>query len=795
MPFLSFCRRTVPAMRLVYASILSLSILALMRPIDGYAGTPPDIKVQSAQNTQNLAQAENTASPQRVAVPSSTLQAENFTITSATQPPSFTPSPSNAPVKMEPTASGGGQEKYVGALQQTVQDFDSTLLALREASNRNDAAKAVELSSRLLTLSAFPGTSEPITPFLRAYIEYFGIKPLLFETRGSVRADIAETTLESVRAFLKRYAGSALADRMRNDYLLVLGAQKNWPEFETQYRLFVLNDDIRVKAYALAARAQKGENVAAAARDLLKDPRQYGDAGIALIHVLTERKQWNAQDIWNQLRLTYQVNRQSMAKDIAPALGADAPASALLDEAALRPLALLTVNAANVPRTAMGAQLTLLALTKMARSDPKGAAATFTPIASRLTAQQQTIAWATIAYWGAIDHCPEALSWYQRAAGAPMSDSALEWRVRAALFSGSWKEVRRAIETMPAALQARPAWVYWLARALEEQSSPVSTQKTSSSSAALSQGAVLAQNQTRAKALFVKIASRFDFYGLLAREALGLPLVLPARMEVNAEQIAAMQQVKGFALTQRLYVAGLYFEGSREWNWMLRGMNDRQLLAAANYAQQIGLYDRAVNTADRTRREYDVALSYPLPSKEIIEHNAQLANLDTRWVYGLIRQESRFLSKAQSGVGAVGYMQVMPRTAQLVARKIGLENFDVKQLADIQTNTLIGTRYLAMLYDRFDHSAVLATASYNAGPRRAQQWQAALPRRVEGATFVEMIPFDETRTYVKNVLSNAVYYSTLLKGTQKAPSLKASLGQIAPQVPDTQQKDANNAIP
>jgi soluble lytic murein transglycosylase len=700
-------------MRLVYASILSLSILALMRPVDGYASTLPDTQVQSAQNRQNGAQVGNATSLQRVAVPNpnSALQAENFTITPTTSSPPFTPSPSSAPAKIAPASSGNGQEKYVGASQQTVQDFNSTLLALREASNSNDSAKAVELSSRLLTLSSFPGTSEQSSPFLRAYIEYFGIKPLLFDTHGSVRDDIPETTLNSVRAFLKRYAGNALADRMRNDYLLVLGAQKNWPEFENQYRLFVLNDDVRVKAYALAARAEKGENVAAAARDLLKDPRQYGDAGVTLIQVLAERKQWSAQDIWNQLRLTYQVNRQSMAKDIAPALGADAPASALLDEAALRPLALLNVNAANVPRTSMGAQLTLLALTKMARSDPKGAATAFAPIASRLTAQQQAVAWATIAYWGAIDHCPEALSWYQRATGAPMSDSAMEWRVRAALFSGSWKEVRQAIEVMPAALQARPAWMYWLARALEEQSNPVSTQKTVSSSPASSQDAALTQNQMRAKALFVKIASRFDFYGLLAREALGLPLVLPARTEVTAEQIAAMQQMKGFALTQRLYAAGLYFEGSREWNWMLRGMNDRQLLAAANYAQQIGLYDRVVSTADRTRQESDFALSYPVPSKEIIERNAQLANLDTRWVYGLIRQESRFLSKAQSGVGAVGYMQVMPRTAQLVARKIGLEDFDVKQLADIQTNTLIGTRYLAMLYDRFDRSAVLATAS------------------------------------------------------------------------------------
>ncbi len=774
----TFASKAARVTRAVYVGVLSFFAFSFVYSSNVYAHAQGNTRIQSVQN-ESAAQ-RNTALPF-----DSSVAAPAGAPTGAT---------AGATIAAPPAESNTTPERALYPQQMTQQDFDLNLLALREASMRNDDAVAVPLSSRLLALSSFPATTVEVAPLLRAYIEYFGIRPLLFDTAGSVREEIPEDTLQKVRAFLMRYAGSALADRMRNDYLLVLGAQKDWDNFEAHHRLFTLGDDVKVKIYALAARAQRGENVAAAARALLVDPRQYGNAGIDLITLLAQQKQFSAQDIWGQMRLTYRVNRHSMAKEIAKALGADAPASYLLDEAALRPLMLLTdsphtVNAVNAPNTAMGPQLILLALTQMARYNPKGAATAFAPLAPQLTANQRAIGWLIIAYWGAVDRCPEALHWYSLTKGAHISNNSMEWRARAALFSGSWKEVCAAIEAMPAPLQAQPTWVYWLARALQEQSESVALagNTTNPNASASSLATSTAQNQARAKALFTKIASGFDFYGLLAREALGRSLVLPERAIVTQAEVAAMSQRTGFALTQRLYAAGLYFEGSREWNWLLRGMGDRQLVAVAHYAKQQGLYDRAVNTADRTRREHDFSLRYPTPSLEIVTRNAKDADVDLNWVYGLIRQESRFLTKAQSGVGAVGLMQVMPRTAQLVVRKIGLDGFELARLADIQSNTQIGTRYLDMLYEQFDRSEVLATAGYNAGPRRAKQWQEALPRTVEGAIFIETIPFDETRTYVKNVLANALYYDAILsKEGRNRHSLLSTLGRIPPSSPEVQ---------
>ena len=147
--------------------------------------------------------------------------------------------------------------------------------------------------------------------------------------------------------------------------------------------------------------------------------------------------------------------------------------------------------------------------------------------------------------------------------------------------------------------------------------------------------------------------------------------------------------------------------------------------------------------------------------------------LDEAWGLGLVGQESRFSIDARSDAGARGLMQRMPRTARWVARKIGLVTYQAGNVAEIETNITLGTGYLKMVLDDLGHE-VLASAAYNAGPRRAQGWLDAKP--LEGAIYVETIPYGETRRYVKKVMANAVIYAALLGGPRV--SLHARLGMI-----------------
>lgn len=614
---------------------------------------------------------------------------------------------------------------------------DQIFVQLREAARNNDAPRAAQLAAMI---PDYPAPS---------YLEYFQLKPQLFDSGGHARLDAPDAP---VLSFLQRHDGEALADRLRNDYLTVLGARHDWRNFDVQYARFVLDDDTQVKCYALESRAARGENVADAARALLVEPRYYGDGCVDLITALATSHQFTPEDVWQQIRTAYEQGATTTGSSLADALGATRPEPTRFDQATSAPPLLL---ARGVGADSAAHQLALLALTQMARNDAAAAAATFASIAPQLSLAERAIGWGTIGYQAAIRQIPGALDWFRLSANAPLSYPAYEWRTRAALVAGDWTMVRWSIEQMPAALRARPAWVYWHARALKQ-----------------------AGETTTANEAFERLAPNFGFYGQLATEELGRKISVPPKTAVTDAEVEAAGKTPGLELARRLYALNLRLEGNREWNWPLRNMTDRQLLAVAEYARRIELYDRTVNTADRTQSEHDFSLRYLSPFRDIVERDAQTNGLDVEWAYGLIRQESRFIIDARSGVGAGGLMQLMPGTAKMVAKKIGLGSVSQAQLNDINTNILLGTTYLSMIYNQFDGSAVLATAGYNAGPGRPRQWRAALPRAVEGAVFAETIPFNETRDYVKNVLSNTVYYAALFEG--RPQSLKARLGAILP---------------
>ncbi|SCU73847.1 Soluble lytic murein transglycosylase [Cupriavidus necator] len=595
-------------------------------------------------------------------------------------------------------------------------DPDEAFTALREAARKNDVERAYAISA---TLVDYPVPS---------YVEYFRIKPQLFDASGLARIDAPD---DQVRVFLQRYKGDAIADRMRNDWLLVLGKKRDWANFDVEYPQFALKDDTQVECYALLSRALKGQNVAADARNVLSDPRYYGEGCVDLIGYLAQSQQIQRSDVAYQARLALEQNYLTLAGKIA----------ALLPDARVDGDTLATI-------------------VKMARNDPLQAVAYLGTAQGALSRDEQGAAWGVIGQFAAKKLLPDAAGYYRRqmdlGGNQWLSDDTQEWRVRAALRQGDWKQVRQAVELMRPELRARdPAWIYWYGRALKADG-----------------------RDTEAQQNFQQIAGQFNFYGQLASEELGNRITLPARTTVSDAEAMAMRTRPGFQRAQKFYAMNLRFEGNREWNWELRNMSDRELLAAAEYARRLELLDRTVNSADRTRNEHDFTLRFLMPYRDIMQRATDDVGLDMAWVYGLIRQESRFIMNARSSAGAHGLMQVMPATAKYVARKIGMNDFSPSMMGDPNINILLGTNYLNMVLTDLDSSWTLASAAYNAGPGRPKAWRSTLARPVEGAIFAETIPFNETRGYVKNVLSNATYYAALMSG--RPQSLKSRLGMVAP---------------
>ena len=611
--------------------------------------------------------------------------------------------------------------------QQQYASDDDTFAALREAAKVNDVLKTSDLASRLGNYS------------IPSYIEYYRLKPRV--------KDLPEA---EIRDFLSRYDNTAIADRLRNDWLLELGRVRDWKTFDQQYPLFALDDDTQVKCYALMSKIDRGQNAAVDARALLVSPKDYGEACPALVMRLAETRQFNDDDVWNQVRLAAEYNLPNTMRRLA--LATDAPEN-LVQLAYDKPGAVIS-KSANGPRAVHEAFL--IAVGRVARNNLEQAGAEVLGASSYLSPREVAIGWSMVAMQAAQKLQPDAVEYWKKTLPAPLSLDGYQWRVRSALRAGDWALVRSSIDAMPASLKDDSAWVYWLGRAYKAQG-----------------------QREQADERFQSIAALTGFYGQLALEELGQKITIPARAAASGEEdLAAMASNQGFRRAFRFFDMNMRFEGYREWNWQLRKMSERQLLAAAEFARRSNVLDRMVNTSDRTKTEVDFTQRFPSPHHDIMHPATRDLGLDKAWVYGLIRQESRFVQAARSHVGASGLMQLMPATAKEVARKIGMLDFSQARINDVGTNIQLGTNYLYMVLQSLDGSQPLATAAYNAGPGRPKAWRATLTRPVEGAIFAETIPFAETRGYVKNVMSNATYYAALFENAPQ--SLKARLGTITP---------------
>ncbi|TAM88525.1 MAG: lytic transglycosylase domain-containing protein, partial [Candidimonas sp.] len=412
------------------------------------------------------------------------------------------------------------------------------------------------------------------------------------------------------------------------------------------------------------------------------------------------------------------------------------------------------------PQTRARIELVTLALSRLARGDrEQNAAYVAGTWAQAIPKQDLQWVWGQFGLVAALRVDDDAVQWYRRSGSAPMTDYNHAWQVRAELrrASISWPRVRDAILKMSASQQAEPVWVYWYGRALDADG-----------------------NKTEADKYFASIDGDYSFYGQLANDALDRALTIPPEpAPVTSAELAVARADLGLRRALALFALGWRHAAVPQWNYALRGMTDRQLLAAAELADQARIFDRVINTSLRTRHLVDFKQRFVAPFEKQVARKAKLINLDVAWVYGLVRQESRFVTDARSQVGASGLMQLMPATARWVAKKIGMTGYSPLSVNDFDTNTILGTNYLNMVLQDLGGSQLLATAGYNAGPRRPMLWRSKLPGPVEGAVFAETIPFTETRLYVKHVMANATYYAMMFTG--EPASLTKRLGVVAPQ--------------
>lgn len=274
---------------------------------------------------------------------------------------------------------------------------------------------------------------------------------------------------------------------------------------------------------------------------------------------------------------------------------------------------------------------------------------------------------------------------------------------------------------------------------------------------------------------FLAIAARFPrtFYGLLARRALGFDMdFLSESTPLTARDIAELTLIPGVVRSLALARVGqtaravaelrkLYHAAPPPVLERLIALAER--LDAPRLAIQMGL-----RLLDADGRSHDGAL-YPLPAWR----PARGYIVDRALVFGVMRQESKFNAKARNGSGARGLMQLMPATASLMAKRIGLDGISRRELFDPEVNITLGQEYLSHLLrlDLVGGNLFYLAAAYNGGPAKLAKWLSEVDFGDDPLLFIETIPAPETRLFIEKVMVNLWIYRLRLR--QKTPSLDA----------------------
>ena len=612
------------------------------------------------------------------------------------------------------------------------QGTDADVLAAKAAFERGDRARLDALAPR-----AKGHVLEP-------YVAYWQLKLNL----DTVDAD-------TVRSFVARHAATPLAERAQADWLKSLGRRGDLARFAASHVPGTFTEDVEITCYALqAARSRDGETAVAAAKPLWLTGQATPEACDPLFAALVARGTITLDERWARYRLALEAGQLRLAQQIA----GDLPNAERIDARDFR-----RIDAKPAAELAQGGfrwkyrdgrELALYALERAARADPEAARTAWLRTRERLPAAERAWGNARLAFHASRQHAPWANDAWREPLPEAMTADMRAWRVRAALRAQAWPDVLAALDTLPRATADEATWRYWRARAL-----------------------AATRRDADARALYEGLALEHDYHGLLAAEALGL--CVDPRSTASAPDTAWQASFGARDDVQRavkLVQLDLRADSQREWLAIVRGFDDDALNQAAIYAAGRGMHDRSINTANRTRERNDYGLRYPMPWREQFAAAARDNAVEEAMLRGIARQESRFVPEIVSSAGAIGLMQLMPATAQWVARQSGRADYRPSRINEADINTQFGAFYFKYWLDRLDGSVALAAAAYNAGPGRAQAWRPAEP--LDGAIWVETIPFNETRDYVKKVLANSVYYARAFGDT--AAEVRHRLGTIAP---------------
>jgi soluble lytic murein transglycosylase len=570
---------------------------------------------------------------------------------------------------------------------------------------------------------------------------------------AALEHDIQQIDRASVEAYLKQYPNLIPAADLRRDFLLELARRQDWNDFLALYQPG-LGDALSCDA--LQARLSGGGTL-----DFDKDlsalwaKPSLPSACDPVLDAAHDQGLLTSNRLWTRIDLAVDAGQGGTVSKLAGWLSGDDSVTAQQLALALRDPSAAVAAATSWPDTQRHRQAVTLALTRLARRQSDSADTAWQNLQPRFSfseSQRNQILHA-LALFHATDFDANALARLIALPPAAQSDASREWRVRVALAEQDWPAVLAAVEALTDDQKQDGEWRYYRARALT----------------------ALGRN-AEAQQQLATLATEPTFFGFLAADRIEQPYAIcPLQLADDTQREQALLNQPGLLRAFELFAVDLPKLARREWTQALQGADPDTSRLAADLANKRGWYDRAVFTLTSGEALRLYQLRFPLATQDGVVTQAQQSGIEPAWAYGILRAESAWMSDARSGADARGLMQLLPGTAELVAKRNGLNWGGGDTLYDPTVNITLGTRYLAQMAERYNGSPWLASAAYNAGPGRVDQWLTARGTLTPDL-FVATIPFKETREYVARVMAFSVIYDWRLNG--KAVPLTTRLSAI-----------------
>ena len=601
------------------------------------------------------------------------------------------------------------------------------------------------------------GNWQPVLQYeqmLKDYVLWPDLRTIYF------RAQLKYADHAEVGAFLDRYGTLKPARELRYQFSLHLAESGHLPEFLQIYRQYYQGLKIaRLDCLALQAEIREG--------------RQDRIVNRGLILWLVGKSQADECDpVFAHLRSANSLTNEHYEKRFSLAVD---ERQFLLARFLSRPLSAEYLEQANEWLKAQNDSLEFLrrhedradndvarqqliyAIERLAFNDPLLAAENWIALRQQyqFTSEQIHSISRHVALWSARQQLPEAKALLYDLPPDAVDKEVVRWMIRTSLRREDWESVLRAIAVLPEDEQHAEEWQYWDALALK-----------------------YAGQEEPATAKLNTLASMRSYYGFLASDVIGNDYSFADNRLIADDEVAAkLANIPALIRARELFYVGLEGRGRSEWDAAVSNLTAHEQTQAAILAHKWGWHSRAIATASLVGEFDDLMIRYPLPWREEFAQYSRDANINDSWAYGIARSESLFMRDVRSGAGAVGVMQILPETGRRMAREIRHPYSGRATLTDTKSNIRLGTMYLRKMFDRFDENQVLATAAYNAGPLKVEAWRPDA-RQMDARIWIENIPYDETRAYVRRVLAAGTIFHWRLTG--KVRRLSTELSAIDP---------------